>query len=115
MEAQEAYIEEFVNRVLTDWYDSKSFNKFSQVELECSLKEVMSYIKKNKLQHKFIDPPFDFTDRGAYLDKVNPFIYEVFDSERGGKHLLKKFNSLDKAIERKLVLLLNMAASEFKG
>jgi hypothetical protein len=112
MGEKEVNIQRLVQEVTTNWYDTEG-SEFVNSRLDFSLKEVMNYITKNKLQQKFIDPPFDFTDRGAYLDKVNPFTYEVFNSERGGKHWLKKFTNLDKAIEYKLILLLRMAGSKF--
>ncbi len=67
---------------------------------ECSIKAVVDFIILNNLEDNFLDEIFygDFRDKQiAYLLKSDKG-FEVFYSERGGKHCMKIYNDYESAL-----------------
>ncbi|MFK8139442.1 MAG: hypothetical protein AB8E15_13865 [Bdellovibrionales bacterium] len=66
----------------------------------CKIREVIDYIILNNLKDSFVDKEF----YGDFRDKQLTFLlecdnsYEVFCSERGGKHLLEKYDDYESAL-----------------
>lgn len=69
-------------------------------KIECKIKEVVEFITLNNLKDNFLDRKFhgDFRDKQlAFLIK-NEKSYEVFYSERGGKHCLTIHDDYESAL-----------------
>lgn len=70
------------------------------IEPKVSIKEVLDYVNLNKLENSFVENVF----YGDFRDKQLPFLlkvkngFEVFDSERGSKHGLELYGSLNAAL-----------------
>lgn len=91
------FLNDFIKTPYTDDMEKKYWRNLPDV----SIKETVRYILDNKLEVKFIDTKFygDFRDKQApYLLKIDNGNYEVFDSERGAKHGIKTYSSIDKAL-----------------
>ena len=70
------------------------------IEPKMSIKDALSYITLNKLENSFIEKIFygDFRDKQlTFLLKVENG-FEVFDSERGGKHSLELYSDFNAAL-----------------
>lgn len=72
----------------------------SSDKVKCEIKDVVAFIISNNLKNSFLDKEF----HGDFRDKQLTFLlecdkdYEVFDSERGGKHFLQKYVDYESAL-----------------
>ncbi len=88
-------------------FTSKYFEKIPQGTTILSL---VDYLKNKNALQTFVDPMWfgDTRDQNTYyLLARSDGKFEVFLSERGGKHWLRVYDSLEQAVSHKMDLLLN--------